>query len=104
MFNNDERFSILIRVVSDFGGEKEKELDILDQYSYKEVLREHINYARNIGLIVENDSIVNPFASICYAALKNSYIFRSNGRVVKWIVNTKLNNFFKGVLTVLNWR
>ena len=21
-----------------------------------------------------------------------------------WIVNTKLNNFFKGVLTVLNWR
>lgn len=83
VFNNDERFSILIRVVSDFGGEKVKELNILDQYSYKEVLREHINYARNIGLIVENDSIVNPFASICYAALKNSYIFRSNGRVVK---------------------
>ena len=43
VFNNDERFSILIRVVSDFGGEKVKELDILDQYSYKEVLREHIN-------------------------------------------------------------
>ena len=23
--------------------------------------------------------------------------------VIKWIVNTKLNNFFKGILTIFNW-
>ena len=23
--------------------------------------------------------------------------------VLSWIVNTKLNNFFKGILTIFNW-
>ncbi len=83
IFKKDNRFSVLIRVVSDFGGENIKNINLLNQGTYKEVLKQHINYATELGLNVENNLIKTPFASLCYASLKNSYIVRSNGRIVK---------------------
>lgn len=83
IFQDDTRFSVLIRTVSNFGGDKVSNLNILDKNNYKAVLKKHINYAKSLGITVENELSKNPFSLICYASLKNGYIFRSNGKIVK---------------------
>lgn len=83
IFSGDKRFSILLRIVKDFGGERIKKMEILERHLHQSIIEEHSQYARSKGLIIENDLIGKPFSAICYAALRNSYIFRSNGKIVK---------------------
>ena len=33
----------------------------------------------------------------------DNFNITSKQKVELWIVNTKLNNFFKGILTIFNW-
>lgn len=83
IFDGDNRFSVLVKTVGDFGGDKVKELEILNDNDALRVIDQHIDYAKRIELNIENEALKTPLSSVCYASLKNSYIFRANGEIVK---------------------
>ena len=83
LVKDDDRFGILIRPVSDLGGEKVKYLERYSAKDWKELLNFHIQKALAAGLKVVNLSEKRPFAKACFASFKDSYIFRANGDVVK---------------------
>lgn len=83
LLKGDDRFCILIRPVSDLGGEKVKCLERYSAKDWNELLNSHIQKALAAGLRVANLSEKRPFAKTCFASFKDSYIFRANGDVVK---------------------
>lgn len=83
ILEGDNRFSILIRHVSDLGGEKVKCLERYSAKDWHKLLNSHIQKALAAGLQVANLSEKHPFSKTCFASFKDTYIFRANGDVVK---------------------
>ena len=83
LLEGDPRFSILIRPVSDLGGEKVKTLHKYSASEWKYQEEQHIKKASSCNLKVANLLEDNPFSQVCFASYKDSYIFRSNGDIVK---------------------
>lgn len=83
LLKGDERFQVLIRPVSDLGGEKVKCLVRYSSTDWHSLLESHIKKALSAQLRVANLSESRPFAKACFASFKDTYIFRANGDVVK---------------------
>lgn len=81
----DNRFSILVKPVGNWGGDSVKTLDICSNTEKVELVRRHIEYLHQIGLQCCNKS-KGPFSNVCYANYPNSMIFRADGKIEKCTV------------------
>lgn len=81
-FGNDKRFSVLIRPVSDWGGNSIHTLDILKGEALDSHLHKHVEYLKKIAMNCENEN-KNLLSQICYASYPNSMVFRANGKIEK---------------------
>lgn len=58
----------------------------MDIFTYQGSLiniKKHINYIKGLNMQIVNTTIHNPLSFVCYASLKNSYIFRPDGEIIK---------------------
>ncbi len=85
LFGQDQRFSVLVRPVSDFGGSRVKSMDILKGESKMQLLRKHVEYLHKIGMPCINGERV-PLSQICYASYPHSMVFRADGKIEKCTV------------------
>lgn len=84
-FGADDRFSVLVRPVGDWGGESVHSLDILKGESREALLLEHIGYLEKIGMRHNNGS-KGPFSKICNASYPHGMVFRPSGKIEKCTV------------------
>lgn len=85
LFGNDKRFSVAVALVSDWGGETVKSLELAEK-EQREVLRsDHEKYLDKIGMKREGKKI-EPFCNICYASCPSGFVFRPNGKIEKCTV------------------
>ena len=94
LFSQDERFSVLVRPVSDWGGESILSMNILKAEDRSTLLLKHIDYLDKIGMKHHN-GYKYPFSKICYASYPYSMVFRANGKIEKCTVclNHPKNHF-----------
>ncbi len=91
-FDKDSRFSILIRTVDNWGGEEVKELSIVENKDRDRILKVHVDYAKSVGLVCENDIVddgVSFGGQFCYAAYPKNFVFRANGEIQKCTIALK---------------
>lgn len=84
-FGADERFSMYINFVKDWGGEGVKELELCTKQKMDELESAHINYMQKIGLKNSNtmEEKFIPLSNVCYAAYSNSYLFTPDNKILK---------------------
>lgn len=85
LFGNDDRFSVLIRPVGDWGGESVHSLNVLTGPDRDYLTLKHIEYLKKIGMQCENGA-KGLFSKICCASYPHSMVFRSNGKIEKCTV------------------
>ncbi len=82
VFGDDKRFSVAVALVTDWGGESVKNLNLV-QNEKRELLRlDHELYLDKIGMKCEKKK-TEPFCNICYASCANGFVFRPNGKIEK---------------------
>lgn len=82
LFGGDKRFSVAVALVTDWGGDTVKTLNLAEK-EQRELLRlEHENYLDKIGMKRKRKEI-EPFCNICYASCPNGFVFRPNGKIEK---------------------
>ena len=82
LFGRDNRFSIMVRPVGNWGGETVKSMEILRGEERVDLMRSHVAYINKIGLLCENGER-NILSKVCYASYPHSMVFRANGRIEK---------------------
>lgn len=85
LFGTDDRFSILVRPVCDWGGEGVRSMDILHGESRNTLMKKHLDYLREKGMAFENGS-KGILSMACYANYPHSMVFRANGKIEKCTV------------------
>lgn len=85
LFGQDDRFSVLIHSVDDWGGSSVHTLDVLQDGSKQALLAKHILYLDKIGFKCQNHQN-QPFSQICYACYPHSMVFRASGKIEKCTV------------------
>lgn len=85
LFGNDNRFSMVVRSVCNWGGESVRSLKLLEGNSCKTLIRRHFEYLQSIGMQCGNEK-KGPLSQICYASYPHSMVFRSNGKIEKCTV------------------
>lgn len=85
LFGNDSRFSVLVRPVSDWGGNSVQSITVLSGDMLSEHMRKHVGYLNKIGMLCENGKR-SLFSEICYANYPHSMVFRANGKIEKCTV------------------
>lgn len=85
LFGGDERFSVLVRPVGDWGGDSVQSLNILSENEASKLVEKHLDYIKEIGLQSENGKR-GLLSQVCYAAYPHSLVFRSDGRIEKCTV------------------
>lgn len=85
MFGRDERFSVLVGAVGDWGGASVKELNLVTSSEADSLILKHIQYIKGLGMQCE-DERQGLFSKICYASYPNSLVFRANGKIGKCTV------------------
>lgn len=85
LFGNDCRFTVLVRPVSDWGGDSVKSLNVLSGEALNEHMRKHVEYLNKIGMQCENGK-KDILSQICYAYYPHSMVFRANGKIEKCTV------------------
>lgn len=88
-YGDDTRFSIFIHTVDDMGGDGVKDLQLLNGEERKKSINRHLEYISNLKIKAENDSMSHRTklgGDICYAAHKNHFTIRADGRIVKCTV------------------
>ncbi len=85
LFGKDCRFTVLVRPVSDWGGNSIHSLDVLSGEDLNEHMRKHVGYLNQIGMQCENGK-KNILSQICYAYYPHSMVFRANGKIEKCTV------------------
>lgn len=86
LFGQDNRFSVLIAAVGDFGGDSVKNLPLISKQERSNQMAAHIQYLQRIGMRCENDN-GKIFSNMCYAGYQNSMVFRSNGIIEKCTIH-----------------
>lgn len=82
LFGKDDRFSVLVYPVGNWGGESVKELNLINGTELNSLPLEHVSYLNKIGMKTENRGN-HPFSKICYASYPHSMVFRANGKIEK---------------------
>lgn len=85
LFGNDCRFTVLVRPVSDWGGDSVHSLNVLSGEDLNEHMRRHVGYLNKIGMQCENGK-KSILSQICYAYYPHSMVFRANGKIEKCTV------------------
>ncbi len=85
LFGGDDRFSVYVSPVGDWGGESVKTLEFLEGEQKTGLPLEHLAYLDQIGMRRENQD-KEPFAQVCYASYPHSMVFRANGKIEKCTV------------------
>lgn len=85
LFGGDDRFSVYVSPVGDWGGESVRTLELLDGEQKAGLPMEHLAYLDRIGMRRENQD-KEPFAQVCYASYPHSMIFRASGKIEKCTV------------------
>ncbi len=85
LFGEDNRFSILVRAVGNWGGESVNTLDLLKGTDVKAALNTHTAYLKKIGLRGGEENAA-PLSQICYASYPHSMVFRADGTIQKCTV------------------
>lgn len=86
LFGKDKRFSLMVRAVSDWGGETVHKMELLKEDEKDSLLEEHNNYIKNLAMLSADNKIDgkwNPFDKLCYAAYPKGFVFRANGNIEK---------------------
>lgn len=82
MFGKDNRFSVLVRPVGNWGGETVQSLEVLEGDARDDLIQKHIDYLNKIGMKCGNRKR-SPLSQVCYAAYPHSMVFRSSGKIEK---------------------
>lgn len=87
-YGEDDRFSIVVRAVNDMGKEEVKKLNILSGEEKEKLIKEHLEYIEKLKIRCNNIEERNMFvgANQCYAAYKNGYVIRADGKIEKCTV------------------
>ena len=84
--SGDHRFRFFIRELSQLGGNNDQFLPIFtNNREIEEILKDLRSEASNLGLELYKEGSYN-YVDICYAAMPNSFVIRSNGEVNKCTV------------------
>lgn len=81
-FGSDDRFSIAVTPVNNWGGETIKTLNLLEGNKKIEALKIHEDYLEKIGMH-NKEKVKLPFSDICYASCPRGFIFRADARIEK---------------------
>ena len=76
---------MLVRPVSDWGGNSVQSITVLSGDMLSEHMRKHVGYLNKIGMLCENGKR-SLFSEICYANYPHSMVFRANGKIEKCTV------------------
>lgn len=85
IFGDDDRFSILVRPVGNWGGETVGKLNLLQGSESEQLILRHIQYIKKIGMKCANGA-QGVFSRICYASYRYSMVFRATGKIEKCTV------------------
>lgn len=85
LFGEDDRFSVVVRPVGDWGGESVKALDVLKGDDTMSLLQKHVEYLENLGMACQNGQ-KGVFSQVCYASYPHSIVFRADGTLEKCTV------------------
>lgn len=85
LFGKDDRFSVLVRPVGDWGGDSVQSLNILAGEAHNELMRKHVDYLNQIGMQCANGKR-GILSQICYANYPHSMVFRASGKIEKCTV------------------
>lgn len=85
LFGKDERFSVLVRAVGNWGGKTVKALNLLEGAELQTALNKHNAYLKKIGM-KGWEEVVAPLSRICYASYPHSMVFRADGTIEKCTV------------------
>lgn len=82
-FCGDKRLHILTRTVGNFGGKAANVPIYKGEDLITKVLKEHNGYLASRGHSLWDNTSYGLFKRVCYAARKNSFVVRANGRINK---------------------
>lgn len=82
LFGGDNRFSVLVRPVSDWGGDTVQSLNVLKGNDLDDLMRKHVKYLNGIGMQCVNGKR-GILSQVCYAHYPHSMVFRANGKIEK---------------------
>lgn len=85
LFGHDERFSVLVRPVGDWGGDTVKSMELIGNNVLEQLMHKHIEYLHKIGMRCENGER-HLLSQVCYASYPHSMVFRAGGRIEKCTV------------------
>ena len=96
LFSNyaeDKRLHMLIRPVGKWG-ESDFNLPVFGRKSGKDAMKVHNKYLRNLGFSIFDDGNKGLLSGSCYAAQKDSFVIRADGKIGKCTValDHPLNN------------
>ncbi len=88
VFGADNRFTMYINFVKDWGGESAKNMELCTNQEMNDLEEKHVSYMEKIGLRNDNtrEEILIPLKNVCYTAYPNSYTFTPDNRVIKCTV------------------
>lgn len=103
LFGKDNRFTLSLVAVCDWGGDTVKNLNLLHS---KALVKAHEEYASKLGFSVEGTEKV-PLRDICSASCAHGFIFRASGKIEKCTIaldhpNNLVGNIIPGKGVVLN--
>lgn len=82
-WGNDDRFSLLIKIVGNYGGDEVQKLSLIKD---KENLILHENYAQKYIRLMNAEQQYIPFSEMCYAAFPKGIVIRADGTLQKCTV------------------
>lgn len=84
IFGGDPRFSLFVHLVGNWGGDSINSIDsqLISNNRYRDVLRSIIDLNPNVGFHAHLRDL-DAYHSKCYAALRNSYVIGSDGKIYK---------------------
>lgn len=82
LFGKDDRFSVSVSTVNDWGGTSVKALSVAKQSGREHIKKAHEDYLDRIGL-KRHDKSKELFSDVCYSSCTRGLIFRADGRIEK---------------------
>lgn len=86
LFGTDNRFSVLVRPVGNWGNMFDDSLSLLTGPERNALVIKHIEYLKTIGMQCKN-GVKRAFSRMCTASFPHSMVFRADGRIEKCTVS-----------------